>query len=83
MSSWNRANVVSYNTHLTFIQDFVYITDKAYTDKEIIRMELRILNTLNFDLGRPLPLHFLRRASKAGGVEAATHTLAKYVVCLV
>lgn len=33
-----------------------------------------------FDLGRPLPLHFLRRASKAGGVDAATHTLAKYIV---
>ena len=32
-----------------------------------------------FDLGRPLPLHFLRRASKAGGVDSATHTLAKYV----
>ena len=43
-------------------------------------MEIRILATLKFDLGRPLPLHFLRRASKAGGVEAATHTLAKYIV---
>lgn len=62
------------------VKDFVYITDRAYTEKEILRMELRILNSLKFDLGRPLPLHFLRRASKAGGVEAATHTLAKYVV---
>lgn len=62
------------------IKDFVYITDKAYTEKEIIRMELRILHGLEFNLGRPLPLHFLRRASKAGGVEAATHTLAKYVM---
>jgi len=62
------------------IKDFVYITDRAYTEKEIIRMELRILHTLEFNLGRPLPLHFLRRASKAGGVEAATHTLAKYVM---
>ena len=43
-------------------------------------MEIKVLATLNFDLGRPLPLHFLRRASKAGGVDAATHTLAKYVV---
>lgn len=62
------------------IKDFVYITDKAYTDKEIMKMEVRILTTLQFNLGRPLPLHFLRRASKAGGVEAATHTLAKYVM---
>ena len=59
------------------VKDFVYITDRAYTEKEILKMEIKILSALNFDLGRPLPLHFLRRASKAGGVEAATHTLAK------
>merc|ERR1712096_201685 len=62
------------------IKDFVYITDEAYTEKDILRMEIRILATLNFDLGRPLPIHFLRRASKAGGVEATTHTLAKYAL---
>ena len=33
-----------------------------------------------FDLGRPLPLHFLRRNSKAGNVDALTHTLAKYAM---
>ena len=59
------------------VKDMVYITDRAYTRKEIIKMEIKILHVLNFDLGRPLPLHFLRRASKAGGVEAVTHTLAK------
>jgi len=62
------------------VKDFVYITDRAYTEKEILKMEIKILIGLNFDLGRPLPLHFLRRASKAGGVDAATHTLAKYIV---
>jgi len=62
------------------VKDFVYITDRAYNEKDILKMEIRILATLQFDLGRPLPLHFLRRASKAGGVEAATHTLAKYIV---
>lgn len=62
------------------VKDFVYITDRAYTEQEILRMELRILQVLKFNLGRPLPLHFLRRASKAGGVEAATHALAKYLV---
>jgi len=62
------------------VKDFVYITDRAYTEREILKMEIKILSTLKFDLGRPLPLHFLRRASKAGGVEAATHTLAKYIV---
>ena len=59
------------------VKDFVYITDRAYTERDILKMEIRVLAVLNFNLGRPLPLHFLRRASKAGGVEAATHTLAK------
>merc|ERR1712126_324580 len=62
------------------VKDFVYITDRAYTEKDILRMEIKILAALNFDLGRPLPVHFLRRASKAGGVEVATHTLAKYIL---
>ena len=62
------------------IKDFVYITDKAYTERDIIRMELKILEGIKFNLGRPLPIHFLRRASKAGGVESITHTLAKYIM---
>ncbi|XP_005998783.1 G2/mitotic-specific cyclin-B2 isoform X3 [Latimeria chalumnae] len=48
------------------IGDFVYITDNAYTKGQIREMEMIILKRLNFNLGRPLPPHFLRRASKAG-----------------
>eukprot|EP00914_Ancora_sagittata_P021588 GHVO01042784.1.p1 GENE.GHVO01042784.1~~GHVO01042784.1.p1 ORF type:complete len:411 (+),score=61.90 GHVO01042784.1:137-1369(+) len=62
------------------VNDFVYITDEAYTRNEIIRMEIVILKQLNFELGRPLPLHFLRRNSKAGQVDADRHTLAKYLM---
>jgi len=62
------------------IGDFVYITDRAYTEPQIREMEMKILSTLRFDLGRPLPLHFLRRNSKAGNVDALTHTLAKYAM---
>ena len=60
------------------IGDFVYITDNAYTEKQIRKMEIEILGVLGFDLGRPLPLHFLRRNSKAGGVDALTHTLVSF-----
>lgn len=50
------------------IADFVYITDNAYTKASIRQMERVMLKRLNFDLGRPLPLHFLRRYSKAAEV---------------
>lgn len=62
------------------VADFVYITDNAYTKAEIRQMECHILKVLGFELGRPLPLHFLRRNSKAGEVDANTHTLAKYLM---
>ncbi|NXS09927.1 CCNB2 protein, partial [Neodrepanis coruscans] len=62
------------------VADFVYITDNAYTSHEIREMEMIILKELNFDLGRPLPIHFLRRASKAGEADAKQHTLAKYLM---
>lgn len=46
------------------IHDFVYMSDKAYDKKDILRMEWKILRALDFQLGRPLPLHFLRRYTK-------------------
>lgn len=46
------------------ISDFAYVTDRAYTTAQIRDMEMKILRVLKFQLGRPLPLQFLRRASK-------------------
>ena len=51
------------------IEDFVYMTDNTYTKAEIRAMEISILKTLNFLFCKPLPLHFLRRFSKAGNVS--------------
>ena len=42
------------------INDFVYITDNAYTAGEIRQMELRIIRALSFDLCQPISLNFLR-----------------------
>merc|ERR1712112_796558 len=60
--------------------DFVYITDHAYTEDAIKRMEIKILQTLKFSLFEPLSLHFLRRFSKAGDVDVLQHSLAKYAI---
>lgn len=50
------------------IEDFVYMTDSTYTAAEIRAMEVCLCKTLNFAFGKPLPLHFLRRFSKAAQV---------------
>ncbi|XP_043752094.1 G2/mitotic-specific cyclin-B1-like [Cervus elaphus] len=64
------------------IGDFAFVTDNTYTKFQIRQMEMKILRALNFSLGRPLPLHFLRRASKIGEVDVELHTLAKYLMDL-
>lgn len=62
------------------VADFAYITDNAFTKAQILQMEQLMLRCLNFELGRPLPLHFLRRASKAANSNVEKHTLAKYLM---
>lgn len=63
------------------VADFVYITDNAYTKKEIRDMEAIILRALDFSVGKPLCLHFLRRNSKAGQVNTIfLKLLLKYFV---
>jgi len=61
------------------IADFINVCD-AYTKNDILKMEKTILKTLDFNLSYPLPLHFLRRFSKAAYADQEIHTLAKYLM---
>ncbi|XP_036331247.1 G2/mitotic-specific cyclin-B [Rhagoletis pomonella] len=62
------------------ISEFVFITDDTYNSKQIVQMELKIFKTLDCNLARPLPIHFLRRFSKAAKVEDIHHAMAKYFI---
>lgn len=63
------------------VKDFVYITDKAYTKEEILKMEFTILTTLNFNVCAPSSYRFLERFSKIGGCLTSKHfLLARYLI---
>jgi cyclin B len=51
-------------------RDFVYISDKAYTREQILKMEGDMLSKLNFQLTTPNSLLFLKRFVKVAGVHA-------------
>jgi len=46
------------------VRDFVYITDKAYTKEEILKMEYAMLATLDFNITSPSSYRFLERFVK-------------------
>lgn len=46
------------------VRDFVYITDNAYTRKEIFEMEYSMLSELEFNLTTPSSYRFLERFAK-------------------
>ncbi|GAB2282473.1 G2/mitotic-specific cyclin-1 [Dionaea muscipula] len=47
------------------VDDFIFISDKAYTRRDLLDMEKLVLNTLQFNLSTPTPYVFMRRFLKA------------------
>lgn len=60
------------------IQEIIFMVDGGYKAAEILKAECYMLSILNFELGWPGPMIFLRRISKADEYDEETRTLAKY-----
>ncbi|PBP18107.1 hypothetical protein BUE80_DR010987 [Diplocarpon rosae] len=60
------------------VNEIVYMVDGGYTVDEILKAERFMLTMLQFELGWPGPMSFLRRISKADDYDLETRTLAKY-----
>ncbi|CAL9736654.1 S-phase entry cyclin-5 [Monosporozyma servazzii] len=66
--------------HLPKLAEYAYITAGAASKTAIKRAELFILTTLDFDVGWPNPLNFIRRISKADDYDTDTRNIAKYLL---
>jgi hypothetical protein len=64
------------------MNDFVYVSDNAYSKEDMKEMERRMISTLSYDLGRPLTINYLRRYSKILQATDIEHTLGKYLLDL-
>ncbi|XP_077544115.1 G2/mitotic-specific cyclin-B-like [Haemaphysalis longicornis] len=67
-------------TLVPVLSELTILADGAYRAEQVLKMEGAILDALDWRLGRPLPLHFLRRNSKAAQVGVVEHTMAKYIL---
>lgn len=60
------------------VHEIEYMVDHGYTSDEILKAERFMLSMLQYELGWPGPMSFLRRISKADDYDLETRTLAKY-----
>ncbi|KAL4579077.1 hypothetical protein LXL04_015212 [Taraxacum kok-saghyz] len=67
------------------VEDFIVISDKAYTRTEVLDMEKEMVNTLQFNLSVPTPFVFTKRFLKAAQSQKEMEALAFYLMdlCLV
>ncbi|XP_055984588.1 G2/mitotic-specific cyclin-B3 [Sorex fumeus] len=62
------------------IEDFLYVCDDIYSRHEMINMEIKVLQTLEFDINIPIAYHFLRAYAKFVPTNKQTVTLS-YFIC--
>lgn len=62
------------------VNDLLHLTQNTYTRREVQQVEIQILETLDFNLGKPIPLTFLRRFSRAASCDLKMHSISKYLM---
>ncbi|CAO1337814.1 unnamed protein product [Diamesa serratosioi] len=62
------------------IDDWIFICDSAYKRQQLLKMEMAVFRTIDFELGVPLSYRFLRRYARCGKISMVTLTLARYIL---
>lgn len=66
--------------HPPELHDCVYITDRAYTKQDVLRMECTMLSALGFQITVPTVAHFFPGLQKANGCNSVHSKLAQYIL---
>ncbi|XP_074042349.1 G2/mitotic-specific cyclin-B-like [Leptinotarsa decemlineata] len=66
--------------HSPCLSDLKFLCGNVYSGRKILQMERDILNKLDFGLGRPLSIHFLRRYNKIAKVCSIHHIMGEYML---
>jgi cyclin B len=61
------------------VGDYVYITDNAYTKKDILDMECQMLASLNFKIVIPTVTHFMEPLQRMNGCDDAHKEFVSYL----
>jgi cyclin B len=61
------------------VDDFVYITDNAYTKEEVLGMECQMLTALNFQIVIPTVAHFMNPLQRMNGCDDAHREFVGYL----
>jgi len=62
------------------VQEVSQMVEYTYETEDILKAERYMIDLLDFNLGFPGPMSFLRRVSKADDYDLETRTLAKYLL---
>ncbi|XP_023015537.2 G2/mitotic-specific cyclin-B1-like [Leptinotarsa decemlineata] len=62
------------------VETFKNLTDYAFSNRQILKMERQLLRAVDFSLGRPPPLIFLRRYNRIAQTRKEHHFLGMYLL---
>ncbi|VDP08290.1 unnamed protein product, partial [Heligmosomoides polygyrus] len=62
------------------IDDFMYVCDEQFDRAQMIQAEMKVLDTVNYDIGFPLSYRYVRRYARVTKTDMPKLTLARYVL---
>jgi hypothetical protein len=69
-----------YERYPPYLDDLVFVCDEAYSRDQFLKMEIKLIKELEFDINLPVSYLFLRRYAKIMKFTMPQLTLARYIL---